>query len=63
MCEGAKRLSPSERSERGGREGVGGGCPPSHSESFLHFDVVNGEIWCICSVFSSYSTNLYLILL
>ena len=41
----------------------GGGCPPSHSESFLHFDVVNGAIWCICPVFSSYSTNLYLILL
>ena len=51
MCEGA--------SEGGG----GGGCPPSHSESFLHFDVVNGAIWCICPVFSSYSTNLYLILL
>ena len=68
-CEGAKRPSPSERSERGGGggEGVGrgrrGGCPSSHSESFLHFDVVNGAIWCICPVFSSYSTNLYLILL
>ena len=37
--------------------------PPSHSESFLHFDVVNGAIWCICPVFSTYSTNLYLILL
>ena len=61
-CEGAKRPSPSERSERGG-EGVGRGCPPSHSESFWHFDVVNGAIWCICPVFSSYSTNLYLILL
>ena len=36
---------------------------PSHSESFLHFDVVNGAIWCICPVFSSYSTNLYVILL
>ena len=47
----------------GGGEGVGGGCPPSHSESFLHFDVVNGAIRCICPVFSSYSTNLYLILL
>ena len=41
---------------------MGGGCPPSHSESFLHFDVVNGAIWCICPVYSSYSTNLYLIL-
>ena len=60
MCEGAKRRSPSERSERG-EEGVV--CPPSHSESFLHFDVVNGAIWCICPVFSTYSTNLYLILL
>ena len=48
----------------GGRvwEWVLRGCAPSHSESFLHFDVVNGAIWCICPVFSSYSTNLYLIL-
>ena len=61
-CEGAKRRSPSERSERGGG-GVWRGVSPSHSESFLQFDVVNGAIWCICQVFSTYSTNLYLILL
>ena len=26
--------------------GCGRGVSPSHSESFLHFDVVNGAIWC-----------------
>ena len=48
-CEGAKRPSPSERSERGGGGGGGGRgvFPGSHSESFLHFDVVNGAIWCM----------------
>ena len=57
MCEGAKRPSPSERSERGGR------VPPPTVRAFCHFDVVNGAIWCICPEFSSHSTNLYLLLL
>ena len=44
-------------------QGGHSGCPPSHSEPFLHFDVVNGAFWCICPGISTYSTNLYLILL
>ena len=56
---GSEATEP-ERAERAREGGCGrAGCPPSHSESFLHFDVVNGAIWCICPVFSSYSTNLY----
>ena len=56
---GKNNLRGSGASEGGGGKGVGEGCPPFHSESFLHFDVINGAIWCICPVFSSYSTNLY----
>ena len=57
---GSEATEP-ERAERarGGGGRVWEGVSPSHSESFLHFDVVNGAIWCICPVFSSYSTNLY----
>ena len=59
---GSEATEP-ERARGGGGGGEGvGGVSPSHSESFLHFDVVNGAIWCICPVFSTYSTNLYLIL-
>ena len=56
---GKNNVRGSGASEGGGGRVWEGG----HSESFLHFDVVNGAIWCICPVFSSYSTNLYLILL
>ena len=33
LCEGAKRPSPRERSDRAG----GGGCPPSHGRELFHF--------------------------
>ena len=59
---GSEATEP-ERAERARGGGCWRGVSPSHSESFLHFDVVNGAIWCICPVFSSYITNLYLILL
>ena len=45
ICEGAKRPSPSERSERGG-EGVGGGCPPPTVGRFF-------ENFCMKTAFSS----------
>ena len=41
---GSEATEP-ERAERA--RGGGGCCPPSHSESSLHFDVVNGAIWCM----------------
>ena len=61
------RGSEATEPERAERARGGGGrlwVSPSHSESFLHFDVVNGAIWCICPVFSTYSMHeVYLILL
>ena len=49
QCEGAKRPSPSERSERGG-EGVGGGCPPSHGREIFNIYVGDRAISCILLV-------------
>ena len=43
---GKNNLRGSGASEGGGGGG-GRGCQPSHSESFLHFDVVNGAVWCM----------------
>ena len=42
LCEGAKRPSPRERSDRAGGEcGRGWGCPPSHGRELFHFSTWN----------------------
>ena len=43
---GSEATEP-ERAERARGEGLGGGCPPSHGESFWNFHGVNRAIWCM----------------
>ena len=47
LCEGAKRPSPRERSDRAGGRVWEGGWPPSHGKDFFQFWPPNGSIWCI----------------